>query len=218
MARAAAKPRADTRSPDHPRRQEILNAAARLFAERGYAGVLMEDIADELGMLKGSLYYWVDSKEELLKECLSRPAVTRHVARAEEIRTLPISAAERLRLLIRTQVESWTEVPHLFLLSMNEYRWLGPDVRDEYAGYQRRVDDAYVGVLRDGLAAGDFAFPGEDAVIVTKGLTGLINSFPRWFDTSGWASARYVADRWADMVLAGLRPTGLARASEHGPK
>jgi len=82
-------------------------AAARKateIAERGYAGVRLEDIADELGMLKGSLYYWVDSKEDLLKECIGHGVSVRHMTRMEEIRARAAPASERLRMLMRLQL------------------------------------------------------------------------------------------------------------------
>ena len=70
------------KSSDKPTRQRILEAAARLFSERGYAGASVRDIAAELGIANPSLYYHFSSKEEMLAELLSEPL--RRVERAVE--------------------------------------------------------------------------------------------------------------------------------------
>src|SRR5947207_409360 len=56
--------------PPRRRQQEILEAAARVFHEKGYESTSIQDIADEVGILKGSLYYYIRSKEDLLYEII----------------------------------------------------------------------------------------------------------------------------------------------------
>ena len=71
MASAAADRKADRRAKAPRRRhEEILEAAARVFHEKGYESTSIQDIADAVGILKGSLYYYIDSKEDLLYEIL----------------------------------------------------------------------------------------------------------------------------------------------------
>jgi AcrR family transcriptional regulator len=212
MGRKSSKERAETRSRDTPRRQELLDAATRLFAEKGYAGVGVEDIANELRILPGSLYYWINSKEDLLKECMLRPEISRHVTHLAEILALPLSPAERLRMMMRLQLVSWVTNLNLFLLAITEYHRLEPSDREEYGQYGRRVRDYFIQVIREGAASGDFVCEEKDIPFIAKGLIGCLNWFPRWFRSSGWASSEYVADLWADLVLNGLRPGRAADA------
>src|ERR1700744_339601 len=70
-SRAKAKPAAGTRARagranGARREREVLDAATKVFSSRGYADASVQDIADELGILKGSLYHYIDSKEDLL--------------------------------------------------------------------------------------------------------------------------------------------------------
>jgi AcrR family transcriptional regulator len=59
---AADTVRARRAEPPRRRRQEVLDAATQLFHERGYAASSIQDLADELGILKGSIYYYIKSE------------------------------------------------------------------------------------------------------------------------------------------------------------
>jgi TetR/AcrR family transcriptional regulator, cholesterol catabolism regulator len=67
---AAAAAREVSRKPGDERWKELLIVSARMFAEQGYDATSLQQIADELGMLKGSLYYYITSKEDLLYEVI----------------------------------------------------------------------------------------------------------------------------------------------------
>lgn len=93
-------------APDRVRKRdrEVLDAAVQVFCERGYAAATVQDVADQLGILKGSLYYYIETKEDLLYRAVmavhsSAEAVMDSVA-AE-----PSGPLERLELYMRRQVE-----------------------------------------------------------------------------------------------------------------
>jgi AcrR family transcriptional regulator len=95
---SSARPHA---APPRTRRRasEIIDAAARVFAERGYHGASTQDIADVLGIRQASLYYYFGSKEEALEQvCML--GVEGFVERAAEIAAGPGSAAARIRALV----------------------------------------------------------------------------------------------------------------------
>src|SRR6476620_1573839 len=88
-----------------PRRdQEVLSAAARVFRARGYADSSVQHVADELGILKGSLYHYISSKEELLFRLLdgTHEDVSRILEEVEAQEGL--APLDRLRLYVRRQV------------------------------------------------------------------------------------------------------------------
>ena len=87
------------------RDREVLDAAARVFYERGYSDASVQDVADELGILKGSLYHYIDTKEDLLFRLLQEThdeiyEILEEVAALEGLNPL-----ERLEIYIRKQVE-----------------------------------------------------------------------------------------------------------------
>jgi AcrR family transcriptional regulator len=95
----------DGARPPKRRDREVIEAAAKVFYRRGYADASVQDIADELGILKGSLYHYIDTKEDLLYRLLSEThddvhGILEEVAAAEDLDPL-----ERLHLYVRKQVE-----------------------------------------------------------------------------------------------------------------
>ncbi len=84
------------------RRQEIVAAARQLFLENGYENTSVQDVLTHLGIAKGTLYHYFQSKEELL-EAVIQIAVAEAVEQLQRsIQTLPGSALEKIRLLAGT--------------------------------------------------------------------------------------------------------------------
>src|SRR3954463_4495580 len=110
------------------REQEVLDAAARVFHERGYTDATVQHVADELGILKGSLYYYIETKEDLLFRLLEQvhdevDELLAHVA-AESEGQPPLA---RLEQYVRVQVQH--SVRHLARLSVyyHDVDQLGPE-------------------------------------------------------------------------------------------
>jgi AcrR family transcriptional regulator len=185
------------------RRREIIDVAARLFAERGFHGTSMDDIARELGILKGSLYYWIESKEALLSEVLEG-ALIQDIDEGREIATRPIPAAERLRLLIRNHIDSWIENPNNFNVFLSEFRFLDKGGFAPWAQEKETLEQLFKQVVREGIESGEFKADPVDLSIIVNSIFGITNWFPRWYRADSWASPGYIADVMADLVLTGL--------------
>src|SRR3954468_14169102 len=104
MPRTTKAPAAPAKAPKK-RDREVLDAAARVFYERGYANASVQDVADELGILKGSLYHYIETKEDLLSRLPAEtpddaPRILDDVGAATELDPI-----DRLRLYVRRQVE-----------------------------------------------------------------------------------------------------------------
>src|SRR5919204_4451489 len=91
------------------RREELTRIAARLFAERGYQGTSLADLAEAVGVQKPSLYHHIASKEDLLWEVARGGATAFH----EALDTLPAGApaAERIRLALRAHLAVVADQP-----------------------------------------------------------------------------------------------------------
>jgi AcrR family transcriptional regulator len=106
-ASSAAAPLTDGR----PARQDVdglVDAAVRVFVERGYDGSSMEDIAREAGLAKSSIYHHVSGKEELLERAVDR-AIAEAETLAAEVEATTDDPFEQLRLVARRVVEQGTE-------------------------------------------------------------------------------------------------------------
>ncbi len=210
------KPVTEPRRPsreriNQERRQEVLNVAARLFADKGFHGTSMDDIARELGILKGSLYYWIDSKDALLTEILEG-SVLETIVEAEEIVEREASAADRLRALIHGHILSWVRNPNNFWVYVSEWRWLNPPSQQRFRDERDRLEAIYKRTIREGIAAGEFAVSEEDVTVIVNLIFGAMNWFPRWYRPGGRASHEDIADVLATLVLDGLRHAKLEQA------
>src|SRR4051794_21767246 len=126
---SAAGPRKTTRKAQ-AREEEIHRAAARIFHRKGYAATSLQDIADEVGILKGSLYYYIDGKEDLLfgiTQTIHRLAA----ANADRAAAMQGSCADRLRFLVELHVASFGVHLEMIRVFYTEYAALGPERRQE---------------------------------------------------------------------------------------
>jgi TetR/AcrR family transcriptional regulator, cholesterol catabolism regulator len=203
---AGANPDGDNaRSKGNPaRRAEVVAVAAKLFSERGFRGTSMDDIAGELGILKGSLYYWIDSKEALLADVLLG-ALSKTIEDGKEIcgRT-EMSAPDRLQALIKSHIHAWTLAPDNFNVALNEAKWLNPADSARWIEERHELETLYREVLRDGIKSGEFDVDERNIRIMMNLIFAMMNWFPRWYKASGFATPEYIAEAIAGMVLNGI--------------
>ena len=197
------------RKPREERWAELIEVATQVFYEKGYDGASLQDIADRLGMLKGSLYYYIQSKEDLLFEVISAVhkqglAVIRSRAAA------PGDPLQRLAHVIVGHVEHTCRNLVATAVFLHELSALPPERRVEVLGSEH----AYQGVFRhlielaqkDGLARADL-----DPRLAALSVLGSTNWVYRWFRPGGEFSAEQIAAELADMAIRGIAtPEALA--------
>jgi TetR/AcrR family transcriptional regulator, cholesterol catabolism regulator len=190
------------RKPRAERRAELIEVATQVFFEKGYDGASLQDIADRLGMLKGSLYYYIQSKEDLLFDVISSVhldwlALIRSRAEA------PGDPLQRLRGAIRAHVEHTCRnlVPSAVFL--RELSSLSPQRRREVLGsdhtYQGVFRDLIVEAQKEGLARTEV-----DPRLAALALLGAMNWVTRWFRPDGSSSAEQIAEQLADTTIRGI--------------
>lgn len=192
-----------SQSREHPRRRELVAAAARLFSEKGFQGTSMEDIADALGILKGSLYYWISTKEELLEEVLLG-TLEGGIEEGNRIVSQELPARDRLRQLVQSHVGGWVRNPYHYSAFASEYKWLSADSLARYRLENRRLESLFSQVIFDGISSGEFRLPREHVAIVVKLLMSQLNTFSRWYSPDGWAAPVQVAEILVNQVIYGL--------------
>jgi len=192
------------------RRAEVVAVAAKLFSDRGFRGTSMDDIARELGILKGSLYYWIDSKEALLADVLLG-ALSKTIEDGHAIVShTDMSASDRLHALIKSHIHAWTLSPDNFNVALNEAKWLDPKDSERWIKERHELEALYKGVLQDGITSGEFDVNERNISIMVNLIFAMMNWFPRWYKPTGFATPEYVAEAIAGMVLNGIMQRDLA--------
>ena len=162
------------------RRAEIVDAAARLFFARGYGGTSIQDVADEVGILKGSLYHHIDAKDDLLVAVIDEvhdAAMARLAAAGER----EGSVVDRLVWFLRDHaVYNCHHVARIGVY-FREFEHLTGERRDRVAA-DRRTYDRYVrSVIEQGQEAGEIP-AAVDARLTANALLGMVNWTYQWFD------------------------------------
>ncbi len=191
----------DTAEHKKSRRAQILEAATRIFSEKTYHGTTLQDIADAVGMLKGSLYYYIDSKEKLLGDIIIEAAKTLNedLVRVEEAVTGPV---ERLRQIIREHVKFnaiYREAGTLFLTEKNVITSL--EMSELVKIFDRRdrlLSRALEQAIKEGL------YRPVDIRITSLAIIGLCNSVLFWVRPTGRFSYEEIADAFFDLLHEGL--------------
>jgi AcrR family transcriptional regulator len=184
-------------------RIDILKSAARAFRRLGYHGATVEKIAAALHMKKGNLYYYFKSKEDILFAC-HQYSLDRLLQLLDEVERSSCGPAEKLRSLIVASVHLIIDELHGTALIL-ELEALSPVHLKEVIVRRDRFDHGIRQILEEGIADGSFA--PHDAKLRAFALLGAINWIPRWFNPSGPATSNEIADRFADYLIGGLKPT-----------
>ena len=134
------------------RRAQLTREAAKLFAERGFHGTSMGDLADALGVQKGSLYSLTGSKQELLVEGMRAGARAFHAALDEVPERAP--APERVRLALRGHLRVVSEQLDVATVFTREWRYLEDAYLDEIRAERRRYEERWRALFEEGVASG----------------------------------------------------------------
>lgn len=182
------------------RRAQILHVATELFRHQGYHTTSLDDIAGTIGFTKPALYYYFDSKEDILFTIVSE-----HVDRAlERVRAIAAglgTASERLQELLVASVHAVLENRDANTVFYDERTALSPpreaDMRQRERAYTRVVRDLY----EEGVAAGEFV--ARNPTVVTATIMGASIWGYRWFDEAGPLSIDDVADEIGGLLADG---------------
>ena len=193
-----------------PRRRadEIIDAAAAVFAERGYHGASTQDVADRLGMRQASLYYYFPSKETALEQVCLR-SVGDFLERAQAIAGGAGSAADKITAIIHshlTPVEDRGDYVRCFL---RERRFLPRDSARRISRVARRYESILQAVIESGIAAGELRRD-LDPRLTTLALLGMCNAAMEWYGREPNAPVGRIADVFADFAIGGMKVAGLS--------
>lgn len=164
-------------------RSDVVAAAGRLFAERGYHGTSMRDLGRELGLLGSSLYAHVESKQDLLVEVVEEGARLFQDS-AEEALVRGGTAAERLRRLVAGHVAVVLDNSDVVRTFLNEARMLDEVHRARVIDARDAYEAAFRAVVADGVEDGSFG-AGTDPKMASIFILSLLNAVERWYRSDG---------------------------------
>jgi AcrR family transcriptional regulator len=185
------------------RREHLVRLAAELFAEKGYQATTVRNIADEAGILSGSLYHHFDSKESIVDEILT--------SFFDELTAANQAALERggdprtvLAALVR--ICFGTLVPHraAIMVMQNDWNYLRRFDRFDYLSRsEEEAERIWVGQIAQGQQTGLFR-DDIDPRLTYRMIRDTIWVAVRWFQPGGRLDAHGLADHYIKVLFDGI--------------
>jgi AcrR family transcriptional regulator len=198
-------PSARKEGQERRRDGEVRTAATNLFHDRGYEGTSVEDIARALGILKGSLYYYISSKEDLLFGIVSEVHDDVQRIVEESLGHTELAPLERVALYVRKQALYNLSNVTRITVYYREMGQLGADRRDEIRAQRRRQHQAITDVLEEAQASGEVD-GSVNIHLASHSVFATVNWIYTWWRPDG-ASGQVeeeVAQSCVDFVLCGV--------------
>jgi AcrR family transcriptional regulator len=182
-------------------REDILDAAAQAFRQKGFHGASMQDVASAVNLQKASLYHHVASKQELLLALLERALgmLTEHIS---GIASQELPADQKLRQMMRAYLAALAENPDLSSVLLFEHRSLDKKSHARHVPQRDKFETLWRDVLNEGVRTKVFDCP--DTGMAVRGLMGVMNWTLTWYRPEGGKTIEKVADEYADLLFHGL--------------
>ena len=194
---------AGTAKPSKRRRQEVMDVAARIFHEKGYEATSIQEIAEEVGILKGSLYYYIDTKEDLLFGVI-KEAYDSALNLIERLEQRDGSALELIEALVYGHAEVFAKNYVQSSVFFREFRALSD-------GRQRTIREAadvynrfLISQIRRGQRSGEVRSE-INPRLAAIGIIGMMNSMAFWYRPEGPATSAQIGREFSRLVIGGLR-------------
>jgi AcrR family transcriptional regulator len=180
-------------------RQTMLDAAAKLFAERGFAGTNLQEIADALGISRPLLYYYFPNKEEILASLVEEVTVFSQQQSTRLAASTDTNPGETLRLMTASHAKSLIDHAVAFRVVDRSEADLPAAIRKVHNTAKQAVLDNFSSVIARGAQIGHFR--PVDPRLSAFAILGMCNWTAWWFKPSGRLSLQQVADGIADLAV-----------------
>ncbi len=189
------------------KKKEILKAAAKVIRTKGYHATRIQDIADALKMQKGSLYYYIDTKEDLLKG-LVEDILDQGVELLGNIQDTAHKPSEKIRLCIESHLRLFHANLDAFGIFITEDMSLisKTSEKDVFA-LLKNYEAGWLQIFNEGVKNGEFRADADYKIIV-KGILGMLNWTYKWYHVKAGNSIEEVSATFADLILNGVKTKG----------
>jgi len=184
------------------RYRKVLDAAAAVFAEKGYLGTTTKNIANKIGIRQSSLYYYASSKEELL-EAVCEVGIQGFLEAAERISDSDQSAPDKIRSIVLDHLEPLRRQPNYVQVFLNCRKHLPKSSRHEIGKQARSYEDSIERILEEGVETGELR-DDLDCRLTTLAILGIGNSVPQWLRNQKGLKVEHISRQFANMLLNGI--------------
>ncbi len=196
--------------------EDIVDAAARLFSEQGYAATSIQDIADSVGMLKGSLYHYIHTKEDLL-DAVIHEAHQHTAALGVEALAMEGDALTKLAYVVERHLTGATGNLAKVRAFYQEAKFLPPERLASILATRDSYEHAIRQIIAIGQQEGTIASH-LDPTLTAIAILAVLNSVQQWFRPDGPRSLEEVTASFTDLILRSVSAQPLAIPAVKGAK
>ncbi len=181
---------------------DVVAAAGRMFAEKGYHGTSMRELGKEIGLLGSSLYSHIDSKEDLLVEVVDEGARL-FLNSADAATSGERVATAKLRALISGHIDVVLDNLDVVRTYLNEARMLEDEHRSRVVASRDKYEAVFRSVIEEGQLRGEFGSdidPKLGAIFILS----ILNAIERWYRPSGALDRDALTDQLVEFLASGL--------------
>ncbi|MGW5110641.1 TetR/AcrR family transcriptional regulator [Nocardia sp. NPDC004123] len=181
---------------------QIREAALTLFSDKTFPVIGMRDIADAVGLLPGSLYAHITSKEELLADIVAE-GITNYLTELLPFAKSDDSAPERMRGAIRAHVRVLSKTVQQTRVAFHQWQYLSNEPRERVIALRRQYEDVFTQIYRDGVREGSFREARNERIAVLA-VIGMLTSAAEWYSPEGRLGTEEFGEALADSAVDGL--------------
>jgi AcrR family transcriptional regulator len=181
------------------RKEEVMSVAARLFAAKGYHATTLDQIAEEIGVTKPALYYYVTNKEDILRSIIGK--MMEPMEEVTEVGRSTLPPKVKMARIIRILVKFAAERKETALIAFEQANILPKRSRDALRRRQKEVEKVVEQTLKEGIAQGCFAK--VDTKMACFAILAISNSPYRWYRSEGSLTPVKIADQFIKLLENG---------------
>jgi AcrR family transcriptional regulator len=180
---------------------EIVRAATELFSRKGFHATTTQELADAAGLVKGTLYYHIGSKEKLLFR-IHQEVTEDGIRRWRELAGRDLPAPELLRLMVVEHCRVMDRHRDAVAIFSEEMKHLAPALRRRLVARRDVYHDLLESTIQRGVDRGELRTPSARLACLT--ILGMLNGMYRWYRPGGRLQPEEVGDLFSELVLRGL--------------
>lgn len=196
--RSAGRPVAS----DENRWQQVLDGAMRVFEQKGYKAATVQDVADEAGIVKGTLYYYIKAKEDLLYAIVDH-VLQLLIPKLKEIEAFEGSAAEKLHVFVSRYTVHTIAHRQAIGIYLRDFDALPAKRRKKITEVTDIYNEFLSNLIRSGQKSGEFRAD-ADAQVVAFSIFGMVNWLNQWYRPDGPMTPEQIAEDMANFAVHGV--------------
>ena len=192
----------NTKRKEKITQERLVEVSARLFRKNGYQATTMQEIADHLNIKKGSIYYYIKTKEDLLYNIVQM-SMNMLLDRTKGIYSENIDARKKIRKLMETHIKMITDNITLFSVSLYDVNKTNASLYwNDIVQLRDQYEEIVQGILEQGMREG--LFKSYNIKLSLLALLGMMNWIVRWYNPEYRENLDDIVETWIDIFLHGI--------------